>query len=456
MNMHVPAFTNLKPSQIVSEYERKAAALDDAIKAFEKAGDDLKMACTIAGQWGDVSIDTGHVHESQLRKALLTSAWRHLYKVAHIDRLATASEKRRFDQSMADPAPFTLDNIRATFGKYIADPRGSILRGLAEAFCDLDPAFKSHDRMKIGVKGLPKRVILANVGGYGSWGRDRLQNILNALATYQGKPLVEWDDIDRILHDEDALLHDREIEREGRDGEPEIIKIIGRGVRLRRFSNGNGHLFFEPGTLRDVNLALAEFYGEVLADCPEERPAKQRTGTAVAKDLQYYPTPEAVVDILLHDLHIEKGSRYLEPSCGCGRIMDGLRKRGAKVIGYEVDPARAAEARAKGHSVITRNFLETVPTGDFDGVVMNPPFYGKHYQKHVEHALKFLKSGGKLVAILPITARTDHGFASEEWMKAHNVRADSLMGPWKDLPIGSFTESGTNINTTVLKIWRTT
>ena len=454
MNMHVPAFTNLKPSQIVAEYDRKAAALDDAIKAFEKAGNDIKMACTIAGQWGDVSIDTGNVHESNLRKALLTSAWRHLYKVAHIDRLATASEKRRFDQSMADPAPFTIDNIRATFGKYISDPRGSILRGLAEAFCYLDPAFKSHDKMKIGVKCLPKRVILNNVAGYISWGKDRLENILNALATYQGKPLVEWDDIDRLLHDEDALLHDRQIERKGRDGEPEIVKIIGRGVRLRRFSNGNGHLFFEPETLRDVNLALAEFYGEVLADCPEERPAKQRPGTAVAKDLQYYPTPDHIVELVLSDLYINAGERDLEPSCGCGRFMDGLRKRGAKVIGYEVDHARAAEARAKGHSVITGNFLETVPTGDFDRVVMNPPFYGKHYQKHVEHALKFLKPGGQLVAILPATAYTDHGFASDEWMKAHDVRADRWCGPWKDLPIGSFSESGTNINTAILNIWR--
>jgi tRNA1(Val) A37 N6-methylase TrmN6 len=33
------------------------------------------------------------------------------------------------------------------------------------------------------------------------------------------------------------------------------------------------------------------------------------------------------------------------------------------------------------------NFLETAPTGDFDRVIMNPPFYGKHYAKHVAHAI---------------------------------------------------------------------
>ncbi len=81
------------------------------------------------------------------------------------------------------------------------------------------------------------------------------------------------------------------------------------------------------------------------------------------------------------------------------------------------------------------NFLETVPTGDYDRVIMNPPFYGRHYAKHVDHAMKFLKPGGTLTAVLPITARYDHGL---------------LDGRWNDLPVGSFSESGTNINTTVL------
>jgi hypothetical protein len=88
--------------------------------------------------------------------------------------------------------------------------------------------------------------------------------------------------------------------------------------------------------------------------------------------------------------------------------------------------------------VLTANFLETVPTGDYDRVVMNPPFYGKHYAKHVTHAFKFLKPGGTLTAILPITARYDHGL---------------LDGRWEDLPVGSFSESGTNINTTVLTMF---
>lgn len=65
-------------------------------------------------------------------------------------------------------------------------------------------------------------------------------------------------------------------------------------------------------------------------------------------------------------------------------------------------------------------------------VVMNPPFYGRHYVKHVLHALKFLKPGGVLVSVLPASAHYDH---------------KELEGRWEDLPVASFAESGTNIPT---------
>ncbi|MCH2220202.1 MAG: DUF4942 domain-containing protein, partial [Dechloromonas sp.] len=316
-----------------------------------------------------------------------------------------------------------------------------------EVFCDLDQAYKSHDKVKIGVAGLPKRIILPNVGGYSSWGRDRLQNVLNALAAYQGKPLVTYGELDALLSDGAALLKTQIIEKPRRYGEPDRIPVVARGVRLKRFANGNGHLFFEPDTLKDINRALAEFYGDVLPDTTETRPEKPQAGTAVAKDLQYYPTPAAVVAEVIDRLGDLKGQRVLEPSCGCGRFLDGLRKAGANVYGVEVDPLRASQARAKGHPVLLTNFLETQPTGDFNRVVMNPPFYGRHYAKHVRHAFDFLKPGGTLTAILPATAQ-EHGLLDDlapcsRW--SYDQR-------WRDLPVGSFSESGTNINTVVLTL----
>lgn len=412
-------------SDVVAEYEHKKAAIPEAIEAFNKAGNVLRTSCAIGGAYGRENLNTGHVFDHQMERHLLKSAWFFVYDKLQISYLASANDKRRFEQEMASPPEFTIDNLRATFGDYLLDPRGNILRGLAEVFCELDQAYKSHDKVKFGVKGLPKRVILSNVGGYGSYGRDRLINLLNALAAYQGKPLVEHNEMESV----DGYHSYANGSSAG------LATIEGRGVTVRKFMNGNAHVFFDAQALRDINMALAEYYGDVLPDVSDDKPEKHKESTAVAKDLQYYPTPQKVVDRVVSSIYGLKGQRILEPSCGCGRFMDALRSAGADVVGCEIDPVRVSMCIEKGHRVMRMNFLETVPTADFDRVIMNPPFYGTHYAKHVNHALRFLKPGGTLTAILPVTARYDHGL---------------LDGSWSDLPVGSFRESGTNINTTVL------
>src|SRR5690606_29278857 len=153
----------------------------------------------------------------------------------------------------ADPPPLTAEIVRSTFAHYYANPRLHILRGLAEAFVNLDPAYKSHAKVKIGVKGLPKRVILHNVAGYGSphgsYGRDRLRDILNALAAYQGKPLMTHNELSMILEDGEALRDSAERpdpsqSKHEREREPKFVTVIGRDVWLKRYDNGNGHLYF--------------------------------------------------------------------------------------------------------------------------------------------------------------------------------------------------------------------
>jgi methylase of polypeptide subunit release factors len=424
------------PSSLVAEYDAKADALDAALEAFGQAQNAIKTACTIGGAFGHDRLETGLITKSDAQRVLLKSAWRHLYEYYKLPDIIPAADKRRIEMMFEKPPAFTVDNIRSEIGDYVADPWGTILRGLAEVFASLDPAFKSHEKVKIGVKGLPKRVILSNVLGYDTWGRDRLRDMLNALAAYQRKPLVEFAEIEALIKNGEALLKEWcEIDHRGKPRD-----YPARGIWLKRFQNGNGHLFFEPDTLEDVNRALAEYYGAVLPDAPDPN-AKKQASTAVSKDLQYYPTPSAVVARIVADLGNIKGQRVLEPSCGCGRFLDALRRAGADCYGIEVDAGRVAQCRAKGHSVLRGNFLETVTVRRYDLVVMNPPFYGRHYAKHVRHALQCLKPGGKLVAILPVTARYDHG------------ELDDLRPRWSDLPVGSFSESGTNINTTVCTVF---
>lgn len=437
---------------LINEYAEKHDAIEAAIADHDAAFDRLGMAATVQGTFVEPVGSKSYLRADDLRKNLLRSGWKAIYARLQIDRVASAKDKQLFERTIAAPPPLTIENARATFGDYFERPRFHILRGLAEVFADLDPAYKSHSRVRIGVKGLPKRIILNGWGEYSSgWARDKFRDIVNALATYQGKAHFEYVEMRAIdaLHarGEDAELDGGIVTRTDRYNKQEQFQTVDRGMTIRKFANGNAHVFFSKWTLLDINRALAEFYGDVLPDT-EDDDAPIRAGTAVAKDLQFYWSPSPVVAAALDFADIPERSTdrwrqppaqylVLEPSCGDGRILDELRARGCHVLGFEVDAARAAQARAKGHAVVTGNFLDQVPTADFDRVVMNPPFYGRHYAKHVRHALKFLRPGGELVSILPATARYDH---------------DELTGEWKDLPVASFAEAGTNVPTVMLRI----
>lgn len=437
-------------ADLIEEYEGKATRIEAAIAAHYEACDALTMAATVQGTFVETVLSRPFLHERTLRANLLKSGWRAVMDRLQIDKVATAADKQRFDRDLANPPPLTLDTAVATFRDYLERPRFHILRGLAEVFSSLDPAYRSHEKARIGAKGLPKRIILSGFGSFhSSYAEDRLRDVINALAALQGLPAWDWPERaavkDILRTGEDAVLHDIQIPPAKAGNEPTLSPR--RGLTLRQFGNGNLHVIFEKWALVDINRALAEFYGDVLPDVTEDDPAPSAS-TALAKDLQFYWTPPDVAEAALGfaDMpsHTDRSPRYeppvwkvLEPSCGEGHLMDAIRARGHVPIGYECHSGRADIARSRGHAVITENFLIIEPSPQFDCVIMNPPFYGRHYAKHVRHALAFLKPGGTLVAILPATACYDHG---------------ELAGEWRDLPVASFAQAGTNVPTVLLKI----
>lgn len=440
----------LTVADIVEEYEAKAGAVDQAIADVMAAHKRLNMAATVQGVFVEKIATEPFVHATRLQDNLLKSGWRAVYNRLQIDTIASANDKKLFDQALAKPPPLTVENAKATFGDYLIRPRFHILRGVAEVFTSLDPAYKSHSNVKIGVKGLPKRIILNGWGAFSSsYARDRFRDMVNAMAALRGQAPLDWLEVldidDQHKAGGDAVMNGRPLVRTVIGGDPEHFTAPDRGLTIRRFANGNAHVFFDAPALLAINRALGEFYGEVLPDAEPEG-VKPSASTAVSKDLQFYWSPPAVIAAALdfagisaraHFRGAPPSMRVLEPSCGDGRIMDELRVRGCEPLGIEYHPTRASEARAKGHAVVTANFLEHPATPQFDAVVMNPPFYGRHYVKHVNHARKFLRPGGSLVAILPATARYDHG---------------ELHGEWRDLPVASFAEAGTNVPTTMLRI----
>jgi len=162
--------------------------------------------------------------------------------------------------------------------------------------------------------------------------------------------------------------------------------------------------------------------------------------------------------------------RVLEPSAGTGRLITtaldaaGGFDCGLRVVAVELD-SRLAEglrvqrqktlyANDSNFRVVCADFLEidgpdasagsdpghdAEPLGLFDVVLMNPPFNGGADIKHILHARRFLKPGGKLVAICANGPRQ-----REQLMP--------LATHWEDLPAGTFKDAGTNVNTALLMI----
>lgn len=121
-------------------------------------------------------------------------------------------------------------------------------------------------------------------------------------------------------------------------------------------------------------------------------------------------TPLELVDQMVEAAGVHGESRCLEPSAGDGRIVHALEKAGVDLIhACEIEPTLHPVIKKLGGILIGGDFLEMAAAPplwrSYDAVIMNPPFKGKEWLKHLEHAWKFLKKGGRLVAVLPDSAR---------------------------------------------------
>ena len=170
-------------------------------------------------------------------------------------------------------------------------------------------------------------------------------------------------------------------------------------------------------------------------------------------DFEFFPTPPAVVATLMQFAGIEPGMTVLEPSAGDGRLVRAAQAFGGKVAAVEVNPEmlRISVGQGDAFHATQADFLQLRPQDmpSFDRVIMNPPFGRQRDIDHVTHALKFLKPGGVLVAVMAagLTFRSN---------RKTNVFRELLdaQGTWElhELPAGSFQESGTSVNTCVVVV----
>lgn len=169
-----------------------------------------------------------------------------------------------------------------------------------------------------------------------------------------------------------------------------------------------------------------------------------RQGVTVVSAPQLFETPPDLAARMVELAKPGQGDRILEPSAGTGRILAAILKRDncAKVQAVEINLALADSLRERwgrgNYNVAIRccDFLaQDGNLGEFDRILMNPPFRNGEDIKHILHARGMLAPGGWLVAICANGSRQQAKLMPE---------ADE----WEELPEGTF--AGTNVRAALL------
>lgn len=157
------------------------------------------------------------------------------------------------------------------------------------------------------------------------------------------------------------------------------------------------------------------------------------------KSHQFYGTPEGVAQQVVDWLDIQPTDTLLEPEAGQGGIADLLPKD--QTICVEVSALHCQILRAKGHTTIEADLLEWNPGIRFSAIAMNPPFSEGRWAAHLAKAGTLVDDGGRLCAVLPMSARS----------KAHDLLPGFTLE--FSAPIDNAFE-GTSISVLILKATR--
>lgn len=405
-------------------------------------------------------------------------------------RLTSSEMRNRFTHGErpqpTGPVEVTEENLAGTLEGFIAQADMLWRRGIANVFSKLDRRFKSHDGWKIGGRIVLTYAFDCSYGTpswrYQSGHQETFQDIERVLRILDGKdPTTAYAGIVGTFEKHCALdqtdwyrLSDAEKAKRHAEKAERItfpIVVTGDYFRVRIFKNGNAHVWFENDDLvRRINKLLGEYYGEVIpADRKEptdEEIVRGSFSMEVAKNFGFFPTPMAAAQKAFEAAGLTRRAdspvlRVLEPSAGTGNLANLAVEQGHKVDCIEMQDslAKALQEDSNYSRVWRADFITMRPevTGLYDVILMNPPF-APHEKDidHVTHALRFLKPGGRLVAIMSAGTEfreTKKAVAFRSMIEAKRVKDRwNDRGPFEDLPPGSFAEVGTYVNTIILAI----
>lgn len=167
-----------------------------------------------------------------------------------------------------------------------------------------------------------------------------------------------------------------------------------------------------------------------------------QTGIQVVNAPQLFPTSPELAQRMVELARIEPHHSLLEPSAGTGNILKQLPFALLRVIAIEINASLVTNLKRSFPKVDVRQsdfLLCNGNLGTFDRILMNPPFLNGEDIKHILHAKGMLNANGLLVSLCA------NGPRQRETLKP-------VVSYWEDLPSGSFSDQGTNVNVALLII----
>ncbi len=171
------------------------------------------------------------------------------------------------------------------------------------------------------------------------------------------------------------------------------------------------------------------------------------------KEFQQFNTPKDLAEYLV-SLADAEGRICLEPSAGTGNLVIPLLNICKFVFCIEVHKETSLLLKDNlyknfpendNYIVFNDDFLNFEPYDYNDRIeraILNPPFSKNQDCKHVEHAFKCLKPGGKLVAIM----------ANNQTRSCFKNLIKDRVYEIEELGQGKFKSSGTLVNTLILTL----
>lgn len=152
----------------------------------------------------------------------------------------------------------------------------------------------------------------------------------------------------------------------------------------------------------ELRAALREYLPLKQRQQAEDPVAKAERELKGKKIPGFFPTPRGLIDQMLDHADIKPGMSVLEPSAGKGDILDAITERHADddLKTHAIEPSSSLREilGMKGHNLVDSDFMQH--SGQYDRIVMNPPFERGQDMEHVKHAFSMLKPGGRLVAVM--------------------------------------------------------